>query len=77
MLSGSIEAECGSDTLTAGTGGVIFLPRGLSHTFRSVGGPAEILFIVTPGKLDEFFRRRDAGDADPAEIAQLAREYGF
>lgn len=78
VLNGVLEATCGEETLTAATGGFIFLPRGYGHSFRSVDGPAEILFIVAPGRLDEFFMERDrlvAVGADPSEIARLVREY--
>ena len=34
---------------------LVFLPRDLPHTFRSVGEPATALLIVTPGGLDEYF----------------------
>lgn len=78
VLNGVLEAECGDEVFTASEGDLIFLPRHFQHTFRSVGGPAEILFLVTPGRLDEFFRERDrlvAEGADPGEIAKLISSY--
>lgn len=59
VLDGTMQAECGDDVFSGGPGATFFLPRGLTHTFRSIGGPATILFIVTPGHLDEFFRAKD------------------
>ncbi|OMQ15164.1 hypothetical protein A7K94_0211435 [Modestobacter sp. VKM Ac-2676] len=59
-LAGTVAADCGDDTFTGGPGSTLFLPRGLTHTFRSVGGPATFLFIVTPGHLDEFFRAQES-----------------
>lgn len=41
---------------------------------RSTGGPAMILFLITPGRLDEFFRRRDEL-SDPAEVVAHIREF--
>ena len=58
----------------SGAGTTFFLPRGLTHTFRSVDGPATILFIITPGHLDEFFRLREQASS-PAEVAELARRF--
>lgn len=80
VLSGTIEAECGRDTFTAPQGGFIFLPRGLRHTFRSIGGPAEILFLAVPGRIDEFFVERDrlmAAGASQDEVIALIQRFGF
>ena len=80
VLSGVIEAECGPDTFVAGEGGFVFLPRGLVHTFRSVDGPAEILFMAVPGRIDEFFVERDrlmAEGASRDDIMDLIRRHGF
>lgn len=74
VVDGTVQAECGPDVFTVSVGGVAFLPRGLMHTFRSVGGPATILFIVTPGHLDEFFRLKDQA-SDPAEIVRLVQDF--
>lgn len=74
VLDGTMQAECGDDTWTGGPGTTFFLPRGLTHTFRSVDGPATILFIVTPGHLDEFFRLKEHATT-PAEVAELARRF--
>lgn len=60
VLDGQMEVDCGEDSWAGGPGTTFFLPRGLPHTFRSVGGPATIMFIVTPGHLDEFFRLKDS-----------------
>lgn len=74
VLDGTVEAECGSDVFTASTGATVFMPRGLTHTFRPMGGPATILFIVTPGHLDEFFRLKDEGDG-PVDVGRLVQEF--
>lgn len=74
VLDGAVEAECGPDVFAASAGATVFLPRGLTHTFRSVGGPATMLFIVTPGHLDEFFRLKDQM-SDPSQVARLVQEF--
>ena len=74
VLDGVVEAACGPDLFVGERGSTIFLPRGLPHTFRSVDGPAEFLFIVTPGHLDEFFRQRDTL-SDPSQIGRLIQSY--
>lgn len=78
VLTGVIEAECGDEVFTANEGDLVFLPRHFQHTFRSIDGPAEILFLVTPGRLDEFFVERDrlvSEGADRTEIARLISSY--
>lgn len=80
VLAGSLEADCGDETFTAGPGSFVFMPRGLWHTFHSVDGPAEILFTAVPGRIDEYFVERDrlvAAGAEPEEIFRLARTFGF
>ena len=74
VLDGTMAVVCGEETWTGGPGTTFFLPRGVPHSFRSVRGPAEILFVITPGALDEFFRRRDTLD-DPHAVAALVREF--
>jgi mannose-6-phosphate isomerase-like protein (cupin superfamily) len=55
LLAGTLDVECGEDRFRAGPGSLVFLPRNLPHVFRSVGGPATALLIVTPGGQDEYF----------------------
>ena len=74
VLQGRMEVDCGDERWTGGTGSTFFLPRRLPHTFRSVDGPATILFIVTPGHLDEFFRLKDEV-SDPQEFAELVQRF--
>ena len=73
-FDGTVEVECGPDVFMASAGATVFMPRGLLHTFRSLGGPATMLFIVTPGHLDEFFRLQDQMD-DPSELARLVQDF--
>lgn len=74
VLEGCMEVECGADSWRGGPGTTFFLPRGLRHTFRSVNGPAAILFLITPGGLDEFFRLRDQATS-PSQVALLAQHF--
>ena len=49
----------------------MFLPRNLPHVFRSMGGPATALLIVTPGGLDEYFAELSAALAANADSGQV------
>jgi hypothetical protein len=56
----------------------VFLPRNVPHAFRSVGGVATGLLIVTPGGLDEYFAElREADHADVTEIRMIQEVYGI
>jgi hypothetical protein len=58
----------------------VFLPRYLPHGFRSIGGPATALLVVTPGGLDAYFAELHAvltANADPAETAMVQDRYGI
>lgn len=74
VLDGTMEVEFDEQTLSGGPGTTFFLPRGHTHTFRSIDGPAEILFLVTPGHLDEFFRLREDVN-DPDELGSLVQRF--
>jgi mannose-6-phosphate isomerase-like protein (cupin superfamily) len=80
VFTGALYVECGEDRIEAGPGSFVFLPRNLPHTFRSIGGPATALLIVTPGGLDEYFAELHATlktNSDPAEIAMIQERYGI
>ena len=80
VLTGTLEVECGDDRFRAGPGSLVFLPRHLPHGFRSVGGPATALLIVTPGGLEAYFAELSAAlaaNADPVQVRAIQRAYGI
>jgi len=80
VLTGTLDVECGEDRLQAGPGSFVFLPRNLPHVFRSVGGPATALLIVTPGGLDAYFAELSAAlaaNADVAQVRAIQQAYGI
>ena len=80
IFTGSLDVRCGEDRFQAEPGGFVFLPRQIPHEFRSVGGPATGLLIVTPGGLDEYFAQLHAalaGGADAAEIRAIQAAFGI
>jgi quercetin dioxygenase-like cupin family protein len=80
VLTGTLDVECGEDRFQAGPGSFVFLPRNVPHGFRTVGGPATALLIVTPGGLDEYFAELSAAlaaDADAAQVRAIQRAYGI
>jgi mannose-6-phosphate isomerase-like protein (cupin superfamily) len=80
ILTGTLDVECGEDRLRAGPGSFVFLPRHLPHVFRSVGGQATALLIVTPGGLDEYFAELSAAlaaNADATQVRTIQQAYGI
>jgi mannose-6-phosphate isomerase-like protein (cupin superfamily) len=80
VFTGALYVECAEDRFEAGQGSFVFLPRNQPHTFRSIGGPATALLVVTPGGLDEYFAELHAtlnATADPAEITMIQERYGI
>lgn len=80
VQSGTLEVECGEDHFEAGPGSFVFLPRNLPHVFRTVGGPATALLIITPGGLDTYFDELSAALAaneGTARIRTIQQSYGI
>jgi len=58
----------------------VFLPRQRPHTFRSVGGTARGLLIVTPGGLENYFDALHAAtkaDRGRSPVTAVMAEYGI
>jgi mannose-6-phosphate isomerase-like protein (cupin superfamily) len=55
LFSGVLEVECDGEEFEAAPGSFVFLPRQRPHKFRSVGGTARGLLIITPGGLEKYF----------------------
>src|SRR5262245_60947264 len=72
------------ESLRAGPGAFVFLPRGTAHGFRAEGlTPARVLILVTPGGFERFVaalsQPADApppgGSPDPGHLVALAAQY--
>jgi mannose-6-phosphate isomerase-like protein (cupin superfamily) len=62
ILEGTVRVVCGDTDVVAGAGAFAFLPRGVPHTFWTMGDqPARMLAIFTPGGVEAMFV--DAGIA--------------
>ena len=81
ILDGQLEFTAGEQTVLAGAGDFIYLPRGDMHRFTNPGiFPARALMLLSPGGFEGFFR--DAGiparpgepapPLDPADAPRLA-----
>jgi quercetin dioxygenase-like cupin family protein len=81
VISGTIEAICGEQTIVLTDGSSIFLPRDIPHRIKNIGAtPAKVLMILSPPQLESFFDQMIVaaaeGALDPQRMAELARPYG-
>ncbi|WP_421856657.1 cupin domain-containing protein [Oceanicaulis sp.] len=85
VLEGELSALAGEDTVTAGPGSLLILPRGAPHSFWNAGDTeARVLLIVSGSEFDGFFeavaeRLAASGpDADlPAILDAVAAAHGI
>jgi mannose-6-phosphate isomerase-like protein (cupin superfamily) len=56
LLEGAMTVLCDGQTFQASAGSLIWLPRGLPHTFRVDGDtPARLIEMITPGDHAQFY----------------------
>jgi mannose-6-phosphate isomerase-like protein (cupin superfamily) len=83
ILEGEISFHLGGRWTAAGPGTVVYLPRGVPHTFRNSGvTPSRHCVITTPSGFEMFFARSaevfaTPGPPDPLRLKSLADEYGY
>ena len=93
VLEGDYEFLTGGETMRAGAGSLIYVPKGTLHTHKNVGeGVGKLLLSQTPGGLYEIFfekagRLADSEDGGPSDfeeqsdikgrVAEVAAEHGI
>jgi mannose-6-phosphate isomerase-like protein (cupin superfamily) len=78
VLEGEFEFSKGDDTVKAGAGSLVYVPKGTLHGVRNVGeGEGRLLNSQTPGGLHErFYEEAAEGSPDLERVAQIAARYG-
>jgi uncharacterized RmlC-like cupin family protein len=90
VLDGELTVQLGDDTVTAQSGSIVVIPRGVPHrpSNRSLQ-PTHVLLIFSPGGMDHFFEDAAANripmqtapgstDAGPSEaVDAFCEKYGF
>ena len=56
VVEGEVTVSVGDRTITATPGTMVFLPRGIPHTFAIESDQARMLVIVTPAGLEGWFK---------------------
>ena len=86
MQQGTLTIQVGGKTLTASTGDLVSLPRGVAHCFQNNGKvDAKFLVVAAPAGLEKFFEEAfypaaDCPDAAPMTcglLADLPVRYGW
>lgn len=81
ILEGTYEVHCGDERRTVSAGACAILPRGIPHGFRNSGSaPARLIFVITPGGLEDYFiavSKFGPTPPSPADLAKLAEPYGL
>ena len=81
VLSGTFVFELDDQQVHAVAGDTVFIPAGVKHLYQNTGTETgELLLVVMPGGLDDFFVELDAllrlpGAPDMGAIAQLHATY--
>ncbi len=79
VLEGRLGVVQDGEEAFAGVGELVCKPRGHWHTFFNAGDhPLRILELITPGGIEELFRKlaEPGGEYDPASLPALAARYG-
>jgi quercetin dioxygenase-like cupin family protein len=86
VLAGRLRAVIGNETVTAGPGEFVFLPRGIAHSLHADSPEVRVLTVVSPAGFEQFFAAvgRPAASDDLPEpaapdvptLTQRATSYG-
>ena len=65
VVSGEFRFKLGNRIVSAPAGSIVFVPRGIVHTFQNVGTEAGVMLAgVTPGGFEKMFAERQGVDAE-------------
>ena len=78
VLEGEMEFRLGEDTITAGAGDFVNVPRGTVHRFENTGTKtARLLLTFTPAGIEHWFEEtleRAPNDVDAADVPDNVEE---
>lgn len=79
VVSGEVTFQIGMDTIQAGAGTTVYLPRGVPHSFQVTGEEiAKVLMSVFPAGLEGMFRDLSTLSFPPdfEEVKSIGAAYG-
>ena len=68
ILEGSIRYTIGEDVITVDKGEYVYLPKGLPHKFELLTEQAEVLMLISPAGLDQWFWDNSAPAPDGNQL---------
>lgn len=75
VLEGSFRFRLGEEIAAAPAGSLMFVPRGVPHTWQNAGEePGRLLIVFTPAGMERFF---DRAEGDRAAFAAFGEELGM
>jgi quercetin dioxygenase-like cupin family protein len=77
VQKGAAMAILGDTRKLAGPGSTIFIPRGVWHGVEPVQEASQVLWVVSPPGLEQFFRDVSAKQLTPVEMQDIARKHGM
>ncbi|HEX6144968.1 MAG TPA: cupin domain-containing protein [Geminicoccaceae bacterium] len=76
VLDGEMTFEADGETVIAGPGTFLNLPKGSRHRFENRSGrPARMLILCAPAGIEDMFREADG--KEPPELMTIAARYGI
>ncbi len=81
LLEGQIEFRLGEETITAGPGDFVSIPRGTVHAFHNAGAErARLVLTFTPAGIERFFeetleRAPNVAEDAPDNVDEVAARY--
>jgi quercetin dioxygenase-like cupin family protein len=76
VLEGQVEFQADGQTLRAGPGTFLNLPKGSRHRFQNVSDrAARMLILCAPGGIEDFFVEADG--QGPEALVAIAERYGI
>jgi len=87
LIDGEIWFSCGDFEAVHSTGAVVWLPRGLPHTFQVRSETARVFQVSTPARFERLVATlgRSTGqpmlpepeEIDPGHVAEVCRQFGI
>ena len=83
VLSGEMTFKIGNEVTVGGPGTCAFIPRGVSHAWKSTGGESgRVLFLYTPAKAGGLIEEQERtgrkfGSMNERELAETLQRHGW